>query len=125
MDDKFDKLKQLEIENKVWIIYIVIIVLSWYANGKEKKYLLYNDEKSKKEYQNLLILIFTILLIIYFYFTKTSYDDIKKLTIYDTEKKKSLINLSFIGSLLILISGIIFLYIAIVDDEIQTEIAFN
>lgn len=125
MDDKFDKLKQIEIENKVWIIYIVIIVLSWYANGKEKKYLLYNDEKSKKEYQNLLILIFTILLIIYFYFTKTSYDDIKKLTIYDNEKKKSLINLSFIGSLLILISGIIFLYIAIVDDEIQTEIAFN
>lgn len=125
MDDKFDKLKQIEIENKVWIIYIVIIVLSWYANGKEKKYLLYNDEKSKKEYQNLFILIFTILLIIYFYFTKTSYDDIKKLTIYDNEKKKSLINLSFIGSLLILISGIIFLYIAIVDDEIQTEIAFN
>lgn len=125
MDDKFDKLKQIEVENKVWIIYIVIIVLSWYANGKEKKYLLYNDEKSKKEYQNLFILIFTILLIIYFYFTKTSYDDIKKLTIYDNEKKKSLINLSFIGSLLILISGIIFLYIAIVDDEIQTEIAFN
>ena len=125
MEDKFDKLKQIEVENKVWIIYIVIIVLSWYANGKEKKYLLYNDEKSKKEYQNLFILIFTILLIIYFYFTKTSYDDIKKLTIYDNEKKKSLINLSFIGSLLILISGIIFLYIAIVDDEIQTEIAFN
>lgn len=125
MDDKFDKLKQIEVENKVWIIYIIIIVLSWYANDKEKKYLLYNDEKSKKEYQNLLILIFTILLIIYIYFTKTSYDDIKKLTIYDNEKKKSLINLSFIGSLLILISGIIFLYIVIVDDEIQTEIAFN
>ena len=32
---------------------------------------------------------------------------------------------AFTGSFLILISGIIFLYILIVDDEIETEIAFN
>ncbi len=120
-----DRLKDIEIENFVWIIYIGIIILSFYANEKEKKFILYDDEKSKKEYQNLMILIFSILLIIYYYFAKESYIDIKKLNNSDTEKKKILTYASFIGSLLILISGIIFLGIAITDDNIDTEIAFN
>ena len=63
MNDKLKRLEDIKIENIVWIIYIGIIILSWYANSKEKKYLLYNDLLSKKEYQNLLILIFTILVI--------------------------------------------------------------
>lgn len=125
MNEKEERLKDIKIENFVWVIYIGIIILSWYANSKEKKYILYNDEKSKKQYQNLMILIFSILLIVYFYFAKDSYDDLKKINIYDTDKKKKLLYASFIGSLLILISGIIFLIIAIEDDNIDTEIAFN
>lgn len=125
MNNKLDRLEDIKTENIVWIIYIGIIILSYYANSKEKKYILYNDEKSKKEYQNLMIIIFSILLVIYYHFTKDSYDDLKDINIFDTEKKKNLLYLSFIGSLLILISGVIFLIIAIVDDEIDTEIAFN
>lgn len=120
-----NRLKKIEIENFVWFIYIGIIILSFYANEKEKKFIINNDEISKKEYQNLLILIFSILLIIYLYFAKDSYNDIKTLNDNDTDKKKKLIYASFIGSLLILISGIIFLTIAILDEEIDTEIAFN
>lgn len=125
MNDKLGKLEDIKKENYVWIIYIGIIVLSWYANSKETKYILYDDEKSKKEYQNLLILIFTILLIIYFGFTKDSFRDVRKLNIYDSDKKKNLTYASFLGSILILISGIIYLTIAILDEDIETEIAFN
>lgn len=125
MSDKLDKLEDIKIENFIWAIYIGIIILSWYANSKEKKFIIYNDEKAKKEYQNLLIFIFSILLIIYFYFAKDSYDDLKKVNKYDSNKKKKLLYASFIGSLLILISGIIFLTIAILGDEINIEIAFN
>ena len=125
MNDKLNRLEDIKIENFVWIIYIGIIILSWYANSKETKFILYNDEKAKKEYQNLMILIFTILVIIYSYFTKDSYDDLMNLNESDTEKKKILHLASFIGSFLVLISGFIFLGIVIVDDEIDTEIAFN
>lgn len=125
MNDKLDRLEDIKIENFVWIIYIGIIILSWYANSKETKFILCNDEKAKKEYQNLMILIFTILVIIYAYFTKDSYDDLMNLNESDTEKKKILHLASFIGSFLVLISGFIFLGIVIVDDEIDTEIAFN
>lgn len=125
MNDRLDKLKDIEIENKIWIIYIGIIILSWYANSKEKTFLLYNDEKTKKEYQNLLILIFSILVIIYYYFAKDSYDKLANINKFDSDKKKHLLYLSFIASFLILISGIIFLNIAIQDDQIDVELAFN
>ena len=123
MNDKLKRLEDIKIENIVWIIYIGIIILSWYANSKEKKYLLYNDLLSKKEYQNLLILIFTILVIIYFYFAKSGYEDILNLTSYDSPKKQMLTKFAFIGSFLILVSCIIYLVLAILDDEI--ELAFN
>lgn len=125
MNDRLDKLKDIEIENKIWILYIGIIILSWYANSKEKTFLLYNDEKTKKEYQNLLILIFSILVIIYYYFAKESYDKLININEFDSDKKKYLLYLSFIASFLILISGIIFLNIAIQDDQIDVELAFN
>ena len=125
MNDRLDKLKDIEIENKIWIIYIGIIILSWYTNSKEKTFLLYNDEKNKKEYQNLLILIFSILVIIYYYFAKDSYDKVININEFDSDKKKHLLYLSFIASFLILISEIIFLNIAIQDDQIDVELAFN
>lgn len=125
MNDRLDKLKDIEIENKIWIIYIGIIILSWYTNSKEKTFLLYNDEKTKKEYQNLLILIFSILVIIYYYFAKDSYDKLININEFDSDKKKHLLYFSFIASFLILISEIIFLNIAIQDDQIDVELAFN
>lgn len=125
MEDRLDKLNDIKIENYIWVIYIFIIILSWYANSKEKNFLINQDEKSRKEYQNLIILIFTILVIIYYYFAKSSYDDIKELKINDTNKKKLLTYMSFLGSFLVLISGIIFLTIAINDENLDVEIAFN
>ena len=67
MNNKLDRLKDIKIENYIWIIYIGIIILSWYANSKERNYILYNNHASKKQYQKLMILIFTILLFVYYY----------------------------------------------------------
>ena len=125
MNEDLSRLKDIKIENYIWIIYIGIIVLSWYANSKEKDFIINKNENSKKEYQALMILIFIILLFIYYYFTIDSYDDVKELTLLDSKKKIILRYASFVGSFLILISGIIFLIIAILDDNIDTEIAFN
>ena len=46
-------------------------------------------------------------------------------TCNDSEKKKRLLYLSFLASLLIFISGIIFLYIAISDTDLNVELSFN
>ena len=120
-----EKLKQLTIEDYIWIIYIGIIFLSYYSNSLERKYYVFNDTKSKEKYRKIMIIIFSILVIVYLYFLKSSIDDLKKLKINDTNKKKRLVYLSFLASLLIAISGFIFLYIAISDEELNVELAFN
>jgi len=120
-----DRLKEINIENKIWFIYIGIIFLSWYSNYLEKKYFLNNDIESKEKYRQVIIFIFSVLVVVYFYFLKSSINDINNLKQFDSQKKKNLVYLSFVGSLLIFISGIIFLYIAIIDDNISVEVAFN
>lgn len=120
-----DKLKEFKAEEFVWIIYIGIIILSFYSNDLERKYFINNDLESKKKYTDLMIIIFTVLLIIYMYFAKSSLDDIRNLKQNDSMDKKRLTYLSFVGSFLILISGIIFLYIAFQNENLDVELAFN
>ena len=120
-----EKLNELNIEDFIWVIYIFIIFMSWYSNSKERHYFIYNDEQSKNEYRCLVILIFTILLIVYLYFVKSAWDSYKKLKTSDSPKVRELATLSLIASLLIAISGSIFLYIAIVDTNLTIEVAFN
>lgn len=125
MNEKLERLKDIKTENFIWVIYIGIILLSWYANSKEKKAIFYDDEVSRKEYQKLMILIFSILVVIYYFFAKDSYDDLLELTPCDSLRKKNLTKASFLGSFLVLLSGLIFLGIAILDENIDVEIAFN
>jgi len=120
-----DKLKQITIEDYIWIIYIGIIVSSWYANKYESDYFKYNDTISKEKYRRIMIRIFTILVIVYLYIFKGSFNDLMMIKKGDNSKKKELTYLSYVGSLLILFSGIIFLYIAYKDENIDVEIAFN
>lgn len=120
-----EKLKILNTEDYIWLIYIGIIFMSWYSNSLERKYFTENDIESKTKYQKIMVLIFTILIVIYLYFLKESTNDIKNLKPWDTPKKKNLVYLSFLGSLLIAISGFIFLYISIVDENLDIELAFN
>jgi uncharacterized membrane protein len=126
MNEEINKrLKQLIIEDKIWILYIGIIIISFISNKYEKDYFINNNEKSKESYRKLTTLIFTILIVVYLYFLKDSIDSIKDLKPNDSEKKRNLVYLSFIGSLLIAVSGFIFLYISIVDDNLNIELAFN
>ena len=119
------KLNELKIEEVDWIIYIGIIIYSFYSNSLERKYYLTGNKIIKEKYRKSLIIIFSILLIIYLYFFKDSYDSINELNELDSYEKKKYTYLSFLGSFFIVLSGIIFLYIAYNDESLDVEIAFN
>ena len=125
MDDLSNKLKQLDIEDFIWIIYIGIIILSFYSNSLERNYYINKDNYCKNRYLSITQIIFFILIIVYLYFLKDSIDSIRSLKSSDPIKKKKLVYLSFIASLLIAISGFIYLYISFVNDDLSVEIAFN
>ena len=125
MEDLNSKLKELKYEEIIWIIYIGIIIFSFVSNNYEKKYFLTKSNIYKKKYTNTLIIIFSILIIVYLYFLKSSIDSIRNLKKDDSNLKKKLTYLSFIASLLIAISGFIYLYISFTDTNLDVEIAFN
>jgi len=120
-----ERLKELNNEDFIWIVYIGIIILSFYSNNLERDYFINYNLNSRKKYQNILIIIFSILLIVYTYFLKQSIDDIKNLKPSDSEKKKIFVYLSFLASLFIATSGVIYLFIAFNDENLDVELAFN
>ena len=78
MNSKIEnRLKEIKIENFIWIIYLGIIGLSYYSNYLEKDYFINNNTKSKEKYREVLIIIFSILLIIYIYFFYDSVSSFK------------------------------------------------
>lgn len=120
-----ERLKKLEIEEVIWLVLIIIILLSFIANIFERDYLIYQNEESKKRYRELMIIIFGGALITYSYYFIDSIKDLQKIRFNDSKKKKEAVYLSFISSLFIVLAGIILLYIAYTDYDIDTELAFN
>lgn len=118
-------LKKIQTEEYIWIVYLVIIGLSFYANNIEKKYYQYNDLKAKEKYRRLSILIFTIALVVYIYFFQDSYRDVKNLKPWDSYSKRFFNNANLTASTLILIAGVILLFVAIFDTDLETELAFS
>ena len=120
-----ERLKKLEIEEVIWLVLIIIILLSFIANVFERDYLIYQNEESKKRYRELMIIIFGGALITYSYYFIDSIKDLQKIRFNNSKKKREAVYLSFISSLFIVLAGIILLYIAYTDYDIDTELAFN
>lgn len=121
--NKEERIKQINIENNIWVIYLIIIGLSYYANYYEKDYFKNNNQESKYTYIKTNAIVFSILLIIYMYYENDaikSYKNNKK-----NHKNTFLSKLILIATTLVLISGIIFLYVIIKDSDLEEEIAFS
>lgn len=118
-------LKSIETENFVWIIYLFIIGISFVANSFEKDYYVTGNVDSKNKYRIINIFVFATALLIYLYFFYDNYKNIKNLNCNSSKEKIFFNNLNFVASILIVIAGTIFLYIALYDKNLDTEIAFN
>lgn len=125
MNDNYEILQEIETENFIWIVYLLIIGVSFLANSFEKKYYTTGSSDAKEKYRLLNIFVFSVALIVYLYFFKGNYDIVKNLNCFDSKEKRKFNELNFIASTLIVIAGAILLYIAIFDENLDTEIAFN
>lgn len=118
-------LKEIETENFIWIIYLFLIGLSFLANKFEKDYYINGNITDKEKYRIINIFVFTVALIIYIYFFKGNIDTVNELNCGDSYDKIFFNKLNLFSTSLIVIAGIIFLYIAINDKNLETEISFN
>lgn len=125
IDELEERVRAIRQENFVWIIYLVVIGISYYANKLEIDYFKTNNEESAKWYRYLEILVFSIVTIIYLYFTIKDYMEVMSLSDDDSYNKKKYAYLSLISDVAVLFAAGILLYIAIDDRDIEAEIFFD
>ena len=101
-------IKNTEIENIIWVIYLFIIGANFISNYYTTKYCYTFDLKYRKIYRTINIIILTIVLLIYIYFVYISYKQVKNDKQNELYKK-----CIFIASILILIGGIIYLIVEV------------
>lgn len=124
-EEKVELLKKINIEDVIWVIYLVIIGLSFYSNHIERNYIITKSEISKNKYRLINMTVFTLAVLIFIYFTYDNYKEVQKLKDTDSYEKKKFTYLELAGTIFALTSGLIFLYCAIYDINVETEIAFN
>lgn len=118
-----NRIKEIKIENIVYLIFIIIILLGIYANNNEIDYFLNNNEDSKNNYYYTMIIIFLIVVIISSYYFYKSYIEVTNTKYLDKSKTKEYNKLNLIANGLAFLSAIIYLYIAITDTNIEVEIS--
>ncbi|MBQ8681812.1 MAG: hypothetical protein IJ509_02770 [Bacilli bacterium] len=124
MNNELEKrLKEIKGENIIFGIFIILIILAYYANDREVDYFLNKNQTSKQEYYYLMIFIFLIVVIVSGYYFYQAYQEIELLKYRGYSKEKEYAYLDLIASGATLIAGLIYLYIAITDTDITAEIS--
>lgn len=121
-NETIKRIKEIEFEDMVFVIFIVIIIMSYIANDFEKKFFIYKDEEDRKTYYYLQIIIFLTIVVINVYYVLKSLKDVSTLSINDSYKRKKYAKLDLIASISALVATSIILYIAITDKDIEAEI---
>ncbi len=112
-----ETLKEINIEDYIWIIYVFLAIFAIISNYYEKEYVKKHKKKDEKTFRNINTFIFAITLIIYIYFVTVNYKHIKKLDKNASFKDILISNAGFIASILFLIAGAISLIISIFGSD--------
>lgn len=124
MDSELKKrINEINTENVVFLIFIILIIMSYVANSFEKKYFLYSDNSYKKIYYYIQVVIFFVVVSVNLYYVYISYLEVANLSRCSSYKKIKYAYLDYYASIFALIAGLILLYVAIDDVDIETEIS--
>lgn len=124
MNNELEKrLSEINTEDMIFIVFIVIIILSYVANEYEKKYFINGDDNDRLRYYYLQIFVFLIVVIINIYYVLSSYKELVNLSCNVSYKKYKYAYLDLVAGIFALIATSIILYIVITDKDIEAEIS--
>lgn len=112
MNDIYSKIKELEIEKILWLLFIFISALNIYSDNIQELFLLQKNQKLEKSSKKIFTFTVTISLLIYLYFGYRNYNNFKNAT-----EDKTLSGLRLAGSILIIVGTLLILYYDIKDQE--------
>lgn len=119
----FNKLQRLNSENKIWIIYFFIAAFAIFSNKLERDYVLNKNSVAYKKSKTINIILFLVAFFIYLYFVLLFTQDLNNMEKNFNNEKYRNTFLQLIAALLFLIGGIIYLFEAISERDIE-EIGF-
>lgn len=115
------KLRDIHIENFIWIIYLFIAAAALLSNHFEEDFLKTNNKKDYRIYKKINITIFIIAFFIYLYFLYHNFKNVSELKKNASNNKKLLFaQINVIAAILFLVGGILYLYTE--SNDIDTEI---
>ena len=114
MKDISENLKELEIEDFIWIISLFSACFALLSNKLEKDYLYTHNLSKEKEYKTINIALLVIAFFIYLYFMMLNYKRIKNST-HQSFKQMRINNANFLASTLIVLATIIYIMTSILS----------
>lgn len=94
----YESLRELQIDDYIWYIYIFIVFAALLSNSIERDYIYTHSEEERTSYQIINIALLTLAFFIYLYFLK--------LSAYHYEQKRDFANcMSLLASIFLLLSG--------------------
>lgn len=110
-------LKELEIEDIIWIITLFSAIFAIISNKFERDYVINYSKKSQKTYKTINITLLIISFFIYLYFLLLSYSRIKEINPSTTFKQARLTNINFIAATLFIVASLISIFVEIFSDD--------
>lgn len=104
MDSSENIIKQLTFENYIWVIYIIISLFSIFGDELIKKSIIDQDDYANELARTIFFIILIVSLVVYIYFLVRNYNDFKN------NPNSSAYRVRFLGSVLVYIGTICFLY---------------
>lgn len=114
MKDISENLKELEIEDFIWIISLFSACFALLSNKLEKDYLYTHNLSKEKEYKTINITLLVIAFFIYLYFMMLNYKRIKRNTHQSFEQMR-INNANFLAATLIVLATIIYIMTSILS----------
>ena len=114
MKDISENLKELEIEDFIWIISLFSACFALLSNKLEKDYLYTHNLSKEKEYKTINITLLVIAFFIYLYFMMLNYKRIKRKT-HESFRQMRINNANFLAATLIVLATIIYIMTSILS----------
>ena len=115
------KLKEIHIENFIWIVYLFISTAALISNHFEEHFVKTNNNQDYRIFKKINITIFIVAFFIYLYFLYHNYKNVSELKKNASCNKKVLYSqINLIAAILFLVGGTLYLYTE--SNDIDTEI---
>lgn len=120
MNDINEQLKEIAIEDFIWIIFIFTSIAALLSDNFEKKWLLTKNKKDYVTYKEINIVLLIISFLVYLYFFIINYKKYKQAHQTGTIKDMFFNDINFVAASLFLIAGLLNLYTETADNDITS-----